>query len=293
MLRDPRRRRHRKAQRAAGRDDGSAGTSGAAAGRADSARRGAVQRRRGRRTPRDHTRRCQQFPAAGPGPPRRGRTRRRNWPSPTTAKRRELLDRYCAAFENADMAALTELLQTDITLEMPPLPVWFMGRDPVMQFLTARAFAKARRHRMIPTAANGQPAVAEYRRTADDVMRAHSIHVLTSATGAVRDRRHHRLSGPRVVHRVWFAAQPVSPERSPLPAPHQAAVHRSLPIGRMGGQVVRRQVSRVGVIEGWLNEDSGCIQRRALSLVSPAERPRYYEPGSTCGWGRGRSPAVG
>jgi RNA polymerase sigma-70 factor (ECF subfamily) len=31
---------------------------------------------------------------------------------------------------------------------------------------------------MIPTGANGQPAVAEYRRTADGVMRAHSIHVL-------------------------------------------------------------------------------------------------------------------
>jgi RNA polymerase sigma-70 factor (ECF subfamily) len=37
---------------------------------------------------------------------------------------------------------------------------------------------------MIPTAANAQPAVAEYRRGADHVMRAHSIHVLTpGATG--------------------------------------------------------------------------------------------------------------
>ena len=29
------------------------------------------------------------------------------------------------------MAALTELLQTDVKLEMPPLPVWFTGRDAV------------------------------------------------------------------------------------------------------------------------------------------------------------------
>jgi RNA polymerase sigma-70 factor (ECF subfamily) len=98
---------------------------------------------------------------------------------PDDARRRELLDRYCAAFENADMAALTELLQADVKLEMPPLPVWFTGRDTVMRFLAARAFTKAGDVVMVPTAANAQPAVAEYRRTADDVMRAHSIHVLT------------------------------------------------------------------------------------------------------------------
>ncbi len=95
------------------------------------------------------------------------------------AERRELLDRYCAAFENADMAALTELLQADVKLEMPPVPVWFTGRDAVTRFLAARAFAKAGDVVFVRTAANGQPAVAEYRRSADGVMRAHSIHVIT------------------------------------------------------------------------------------------------------------------
>jgi RNA polymerase sigma-70 factor, ECF subfamily len=106
---------------------------------------------------------------------------------PDDARRRELLDRYCAAFENADVAALTELLQTDIQLEMPPLPVWFTGRDAVTRFLARRAFAEPGDVVFVPTAANGQPAVAEYRRTADNVMRAHSIHVLTyGATGIAR-----------------------------------------------------------------------------------------------------------
>ena len=41
------------------------------------------------------------------------------------------------------MAALTELLQADVKLEMPPLPVWFTGRDAVTRFLAARAFTKA------------------------------------------------------------------------------------------------------------------------------------------------------
>ena len=48
---------------------------------------------------------------------------------PDDAQTRDVIDRYCAAFENADMAALTELLQADVKLEMPPVPVWFTGRD--------------------------------------------------------------------------------------------------------------------------------------------------------------------
>jgi RNA polymerase sigma-70 factor (ECF subfamily) len=99
---------------------------------------------------------------------------------PDDAARRELLDRYCAAFENADMAALTAILQTDVRLEMPPLPIWFAGRDSVLRFLAGRAFTKPGDVVMVSTAANGQPAVAEYRRTADGVLRAHSIHVLTA-----------------------------------------------------------------------------------------------------------------
>jgi RNA polymerase sigma-70 factor, ECF subfamily len=104
---------------------------------------------------------------------------------PDDAERRELLDRYCAAFENADMAALTELLQADVRLEMPPLPMWFTGRDTVMRFLAARAFTKPGDIVLVPTAANAQPAVAEYRRGADDVLRAHSIHVLTTGTAGI------------------------------------------------------------------------------------------------------------
>jgi RNA polymerase sigma-70 factor, ECF subfamily len=101
---------------------------------------------------------------------------------PEDKDRLALIERYCAAFENADVAALTELLQADVKLEMPPFAMWFTGRDAVIRFLTVRAFTAAGDVAMIPTGANGQPAVAEYRRTADGVMRAHSIHVL--GTGA-------------------------------------------------------------------------------------------------------------
>ncbi len=41
---------------------------------------------------------------------------------------RMLLDRYATAFESADIAALTELLRADATIEMPPEP--FLVRRP-------------------------------------------------------------------------------------------------------------------------------------------------------------------
>ena len=104
---------------------------------------------------------------------------------PGDADRRELVDRYCAAFENADLAALTDLLQADVRLEMPPLPVWFTGRDAVTRFLARRAFAEPGDMVLVPTAANGQPAVAEYRRAADKVMRAHSIHVFNAGPAGI------------------------------------------------------------------------------------------------------------
>ena len=84
------------------------------------------------------------------------------------------------------MAALTELLRTDVTLEMPPVRVWFTGRDAVTRFLAARAFASAGDIAMVPTAANGQPAVADYRRDSDGVMQAHAIHVLAPDAGGIR-----------------------------------------------------------------------------------------------------------
>src|SRR5690606_37836532 len=38
-----------------------------------------------------------------------------------------LLERYVAAFEGYDMQALTALLHEDVTLNMPPLPLWLRG----------------------------------------------------------------------------------------------------------------------------------------------------------------------
>ena len=57
---------------------------------------------------------------------------------PDTPAERDLVGRYAAAFENADMAGLVALLREDAVLEMPPLPGWFRGRAAVARFLGTR-----------------------------------------------------------------------------------------------------------------------------------------------------------
>ncbi|MEV1084819.1 sigma-70 family RNA polymerase sigma factor [Streptomyces sp. NPDC050211] len=103
---------------------------------------------------------------------------------PEGAADREVLDRYMAAFENADMEALAELLQDGVELEMPPYLEWFSGRKDVLRFLELRVGEKGL-VRMLPARANGQPAVAMYKREADGIYRAHSLQVLTVSDGAV------------------------------------------------------------------------------------------------------------
>ncbi len=98
---------------------------------------------------------------------------------------RALLDRYAAAFQNADIAAVMQLLREDAVFEMPPEPTWFTGRELIGRFLRSRVLTEPGRFQMIPTAANGQPAFAAYLRGRDGIYRAHSICVLTTAASRV------------------------------------------------------------------------------------------------------------
>ncbi|MFD0440808.1 sigma-70 family RNA polymerase sigma factor [Streptomyces chartreusis] len=97
---------------------------------------------------------------------------------PEGAADREVLDRYVAAFENADLDSLIDLLQDGVELEMPPFAQWYSGRADVLRFLRARVHEKGTL-RMLRTRANGQPAVAMYVRGAGGVFRGHSVQVLT------------------------------------------------------------------------------------------------------------------
>ena len=104
---------------------------------------------------------------------------------PTDAARRELLDRYVAAFENADVAALTRVLTDDAVLEMPPMTNWYAGRENFGRFI-ARVYAiRGTDWRMVATTANGQPAFVAYVRGADGVYHLHTLQVFTLTAAGI------------------------------------------------------------------------------------------------------------
>ena len=73
---------------------------------------------------------------------------------------RRVVERYVRALEDADLDAVVSMLAEDATWSMPPVPAWYQGHEAIGRFLTAGPFTQRWRH--VPTAANGQPAVACY-----------------------------------------------------------------------------------------------------------------------------------
>ncbi|SCF19713.1 sigma-70 family RNA polymerase sigma factor [Micromonospora mirobrigensis] len=85
---------------------------------------------------------------------------------PLDDTQRTLLAGYCAAFERHDVDALVALLHTDATMSMPPLRWWLRGRDRIRAALLDPAGSCAGA-RLVPTAANGQPAFWQTRPALD------------------------------------------------------------------------------------------------------------------------------
>lgn len=81
---------------------------------------------------------------------------------PTDAELRALLDRYIAAFENADAAGLEQILRQDAVLEVTGSSTWFSGRKTCLPYLADHILERPGEYRMLPVGANGQPAAATY-----------------------------------------------------------------------------------------------------------------------------------
>ena len=75
----------------------------------------------------------------------------------------DLVDRYVRAWHAADIPALVTLLRHDAQMAMPPTPSWYAGRDAIATYLR-QLFSSpfGRQLRLLPTAANRQPALAVY-----------------------------------------------------------------------------------------------------------------------------------
>jgi RNA polymerase sigma-70 factor (ECF subfamily) len=107
---------------------------------------------------------------------------------PNEPEVRDVLDRYMAAFEHADVDELTQLLRTDVELEMPPIPTWFAGRDAVREFLARVVLRTPDQWRLAYTRANGAPAFALYQRAPhgpSGSFQAHGLDVLTLVGGRI------------------------------------------------------------------------------------------------------------
>jgi RNA polymerase sigma-70 factor (ECF subfamily) len=89
----------------------------------------------------------------------------------------EIVDRFMEAWEAADVDRIQALLTDDCVLAMPPWSEWFSGRDAVAEFLPRGPF-RTRRWKLVPTQANGQPALAAYWIDEDGTLRAEGIVVL-------------------------------------------------------------------------------------------------------------------
>jgi RNA polymerase sigma-70 factor (ECF subfamily) len=99
---------------------------------------------------------------------------------PADERARRVLDRYIAAFEQSDMAAIEELLADNAILEMSGTTTWFSGKATCVPFMAAQAIGRPGEWRMIPVAANGQLAVGAYRRGDDGTYHPFTIVVLST-----------------------------------------------------------------------------------------------------------------
>jgi RNA polymerase sigma-70 factor, ECF subfamily len=122
--------------------------------------------------------------------------RRADWAPATepSVEERAVVRRYMAAVERADLAAVADLLAEDVRAAMPPWTLWLAGRSALMAALTdswdPRSPDYVGQFRLLPTGANGRPAVAAYLRAPSDaahVYRAFGIGVLRIEGGRIAE----------------------------------------------------------------------------------------------------------
>ena len=98
--------------------------------------------------------------------------------------------RYMYAWEAEDVESLARFLAEDATIQLPPSPSWYEGREDVVRYLFSRPLASGSRGRwrLLPRRANGGLAFGVYERGKErDRYSAHSIQVLRLEGAAVRE----------------------------------------------------------------------------------------------------------
>lgn len=81
---------------------------------------------------------------------------------PLSEEQARLVESYAQAFERYDVESLVSMLRNDTTFSMPPFALWLQGPEAVRSWLLGHG-AGCRGSRLLPTAACGLPAFAQYR----------------------------------------------------------------------------------------------------------------------------------
>jgi RNA polymerase sigma-70 factor (TIGR02960 family) len=100
-----------------------------------------------------------------------------------------LVASFSRAYESADVGALVRLLTDDVFLAMPPMPFEYQGLEVVTRFFTA-LFSSASTYELVPTRANGQPALGVYQHAGDGVRHGTGVLVLTLAGDRISAMTH-------------------------------------------------------------------------------------------------------
>ncbi len=96
----------------------------------------------------------------------------------------DVVARYTDAFLRADVGGLQHLLLADAVLEMPPVPLWYSGRELYVAFMRRVFRTRGTDWRVVPTGANGQPALVAYLRDGA-TYRLHTLQVLSVTASGV------------------------------------------------------------------------------------------------------------
>ncbi len=100
-----------------------------------------------------------------------------NASSELSAAQMEMVNRYVTAFEQYDIDALTKVLREDATVSMPPYALWFQGPGAIRNWMLGLGCG-CRGSQLVPTAACGSPAFAQYRVNPEGGYKAWALIVL-------------------------------------------------------------------------------------------------------------------
>ncbi len=111
------------------------------------------------------------------------------WTSPEASKaERRALEGFIDAHQHGDTEAALALIADDVRVTMPPQGYLFDGRTAVAPLIERAHSGADGEWRLVPTAANRQPAAASYLRApGDDAFRAFKLDVLRIADGKIAE----------------------------------------------------------------------------------------------------------